>query len=91
MTHQLIEALLVYALVALCAAYCLWIFLPAGLKRRAAAWLMTRFTGLRDSRALQALARQQGGCSSGCSGCSKGGIKPIRRVGEHPIKLVKRR
>lgn len=91
MTHRLIEALLVYALVALCAAYCLWVFLPAGLKQRAAAWLMTRFTGLRDARALQTLTRQQGGCSSGCGGCSKGGIKPIRRVGEQTIKLAKHR
>ena len=91
MTHQLIEALLVYTLVALCAAYCLWAFLPASLKRRAAAWLMTRFKGLQDSRTLRALAQQQAGCSSGCGSCSKGAVRSTQRVSEHTIKLVKHR
>ncbi|GEM_PF-6810250 len=91
MTQQLPEALLVYTLVALCAMYCLWTFLPASLKRRAAAWLMTRFTGLQDSRTLRTLAQQQAGCSSGCDSCSQSVGRSTQRASEHTIKLVKHR
>jgi hypothetical protein len=91
MTHKLLEALLVYAVVVLSAAYCLWAFLPARLKRRVAQALMARATRLQASRTLQALAQQQAGCSSGCGGCSNGAVRPGHRVSEHTIELVRHR
>lgn len=92
MTRSLLEALLVYTLVVLCAAYCLWAFLPASLKRRAAAALMARFTRLQVSPTLQKLAQGQAGCASGCSSCSSdSSAKPGQAVREHKIRLIKRR
>jgi hypothetical protein len=90
MTHKLLEALLVYTLVALSAAYCLWALLPAGLKQRAAAALQTRFPGLQASRTLQALARPQAGCGSGCGSCASkpASARPAQR--EHKIELFRR-
>lgn len=67
--HRLLEALAVYTVVVLCAAYCLWIFLPTGLKQRAARALMARSGRLQASRTLQALAQPAAGCGSGCSAC----------------------
>jgi len=56
--HSLLEALTVYTLVVLCAAYCLWIFLPAGLKQRAVRALMARSGRLQASRTLQTVPGQ---------------------------------
>lgn len=83
-----LEALLVYAVVTLCALYCLWAFCPANLKRRAAAALMTRFARLRSSRKLQSLAQKQGGCGAGCGDC---GSSPAKPAGEHKVHLFRRR
>jgi hypothetical protein len=90
MLQKLLEALLVYTLVVLCAAYSLWAFLPARLKRRAAVALMASSGRLRASRALQALAQQQAGCGAGCDSCS-GSAKPAHAATEHKIQLIRRR
>ncbi|MBA3595143.1 MAG: hypothetical protein H0W47_15335 [Polaromonas sp.] len=81
-----IEALLVYAVVLGCALYCLWVFLPASLKRRAAHYLLTRSPRLGTSRHLQKVARNPGGCGSGCDNC--GSARPQR---EHKVQLWRRR
>lgn len=81
-----LEALLVYAVVLCCALYCLWVFLPGSLKRRAAHRLMRLSPRLGASRRLQKLARDPGGCGSGCNNC--GSAKPPR---EHKVQLFRRR
>ena len=81
-----LEALLVYAVVLLCALYCLWMFLPASLKRRAVQGLMRVSPRLALSSRLQKLAQEPGGCRSGCTNC--GSAKPRR---EHKIQLFRRR
>ncbi len=65
-----LEALLVYTVVAFCALYSVWMFLPARLKQRVARALMAKFTRLQASRTLQTLAQPPSGCSSGCGTCS---------------------
>lgn len=86
MMSLLLQSLLVYTVVALCAVYSLWVFLPAGLKRRLATDLMVRSSRLRSWRALQVLAQKQGGCGSGCDSCD-----PAKPVQEHKIQLFRRR
>jgi hypothetical protein len=81
-----LQSLVVYVVVALCAVYSVWMFLPASLKRRIATALMARSSRLRSSRRLQTLAQKQGGCGSGCDSC--GPAKPVR---EHKIQLFRRR
>ncbi|MDP1565923.1 MAG: hypothetical protein Q8L91_06610 [Polaromonas sp.] len=81
-----LEALLVYAVVLGCALYCLWVFLPAPLKRRAASRLMRLSPRLVASHRLQKLTRDPGGCGSGCNNC--GSAQPPR---EHKVQLVRRR
>ena len=83
--YSLLEALAVYTLVVLCAAYGLWIFLPAGLKQRAARALMARSGRLQASRTLQALAQPAAGCASGCSSCGSeaavpGQVPPVHKI-----------
>jgi len=91
MTVKLLQALLVYAVVALCAAYSLWRLMPAGLKRHAAAALMSRFPRLQTSARLQVLAQQPTGCGSGCNSCSSNPAKPASAPLEHKIELFRRR
>jgi hypothetical protein len=81
-----LQSLVVYVVVALCAVYSVWLFLPASLKRRIATALMARSSRLRSSRRLQALAKKQSGCGSGCDSCSP--AKPVR---EQKIQLFRRR
>jgi hypothetical protein len=85
-----LEALLVYALVMACALYCLWAFLPAAIKRRAAQRLMRLSPHLAASRRLQKLALEPGGCGSGsgCGNCGSGSTAPQR---EHKVQLFRRR
>lgn len=89
--HQLLEALAVYTLVVLCAAYCLWIFLPAGLKQRTARALLARSGRLQASRTLQALAQQPAaGCASGCSGCGSEAAVPGQAARAHTIHWARK-
>ncbi|MFI5445419.1 DUF6587 family protein [Polaromonas sp. UC242_47] len=81
-----LQSLVVYTVVALCAVYSVWIFLPASLKRRIATALMASSSRLRSSRRLQTLAQKQGGCGSGCDSCG-----PAKPVQEHKIQLFRRR
>ena len=83
-----LEALLVYAVVMACALYCLWVFLPASLKRRAAHALIQRSPRLAASRRLQKLARDAGGCGSGCDNC---GSSPAQPVQQHKVQMFRRR
>lgn len=86
MTPAPLEALLVYAVVMGCALYCLWAFLPASLKRRAASRLMRLSPRLAGSRRLQNLARAPGGCGSGCDNCGSRAAPPR----EHRVQMVRR-
>jgi hypothetical protein len=89
--YSLLEALAVYTLVVLCAAYCVWIFLPAGLKQRAARTLMARSGRLQASRTLQALAQQPAaGCASGCSGCGSEAAVPGQTPRVHNIRWARK-
>lgn len=89
--HSLLEALVVYTLVVLCAAYCLWIFLPAGLKQRAARALLARSGRLQASRILQALAQQPAaGCASGCSGCGSDAPASGQAARVHPVRWARK-
>lgn len=88
--HSLLEALAVYTLVMVCAAYCLWIFLPAGLKQRAARALMARSARLQASRTLQALAQPAAGCASGCSGCGSEATAPAHTPRVHTIRWARK-
>lgn len=88
MTPTPLEALLVYAVVMLCALYCLWAFLPAGLKRRAVRALVKRLPRLAASRRLQKMALDAGGCGSGCDNCGSNPVKPVQ---EHKVQLFRRR
>lgn len=83
-----LQDLLVYALVALCALYSVWVFLPAALKRRAAAALMQHSPRLAASRRLQKLSQQGGGCASGCGDC---GSSPAKPVLAHKVRFFHRR
>lgn len=80
MTSALLQSLVVYALVTCCAGYAAWTLSPAALKRFVANALMARSRTLRASPRLQALARQDGGCSSGCGGCAGSGRADRRAV-----------
>ena len=88
--HHLLEALAVYTLVVVCAAYCLWIFLPAGLKQRAARALMARSARLQASRTLQALAQPAAGCASGCSTCGSESAVPGQAPRVHNIRWARK-
>ncbi|WHZ12066.1 MAG: hypothetical protein OJF60_002507 [Burkholderiaceae bacterium] len=89
MTSALLQSLLVYLVVACCAAYALWTLSPARLKRFVANALMARSQALRASRRLQALARDEGGCGSACSGCAD----RAQPSGKTPpkVRIVRRR
>lgn len=89
MTGTLLQSLVVYALVACCAVYAAWVLSPAALKRFVANVLMARSRRLSTSRRLQALARQEGGCGTACSGCAD----PARPSVAKPPKIwiVRRR
>lgn len=81
-------AWVVYAVVALCAAYSFWMFLPGSLKRRIATALMASMPRLRASHRLQKLAAQGGGCRSGCDSC---GSSPANQPAhEHKVQLFRR-
>jgi len=81
-----LQDLLVYAVVALCALYSLWVFLPAVLKRRLAAALMARSARLAGWRFLQRAAQQPGGCGSGCGSCDS---PPATPAHEHKVQLFR--
>lgn len=86
MTSTPLEALVVYTMVIACALYCLWMFMPAPLKRRAVRALVKLSPRLAASRRLQKTALDTGGCGSGCDNC--GSAKPPR---EHKVQLFRRR
>lgn len=88
MTPSPLEALLVYGLVMACALYCLWVFLPGSLKRRAASRLMRLSPRLAASSRLKKLARDPGGCGSG-NGCGNCGSAAPQR--QHKVQLFRRR
>lgn len=83
-----LEALLVYAVVVLCALYCVWAFLPATLKRRMARTLLGLSPRLAASRRLQKMSRHSAGCGSGCDNCGSSTARPDR---EHKVQLFRRR
>lgn len=83
----LLEALVVYTVVAFCAAYSVWMFLPARVKRRAARALLAKFTRLQNSPALQAAAQQPSSCGTGCGTCSSNqAAAPGQPVQEHKVR-----
>ncbi|RZJ26510.1 MAG: hypothetical protein EOO54_02555 [Haliea sp.] len=82
-----LQNLVVYAVVAVCALYSLWIFLPAALKRRLAAALMARSQRLAGWRFLQRAAQPAGGCGSGCGSCDS----PAPPAREHRVQLFRRK
>lgn len=83
-----LEALLVYTVVAFCALYSVWMFLPARLKQRVARALMAKFTRLQNSRTLQSAAQPSAGCGSGCSTCgsNQAAAAPGQPVQEHKVR-----
>lgn len=83
-----LEALLVYAVVILCALYCVWAFMPASLKRRTARALMKLSPRLATSSRLQKLALDAGGCGSGCDNCGSNPAKPVQT---HKVQIFRRR
>jgi len=85
---MMMQDLVVYAVVALCTVYSVWVFLPASLKRRAAAALMASTPRLRTSSRLQKLAAQGGGCGTGCDNCGSSAAKPT--ADGHKIRLFRR-
>lgn len=87
-----LEALLVYTVVAFCALYSVWMFLPVRLKQRAARALMAKFTRLQNSRTLQSVAQPSEGCGSGCSTCgSNQAAAPGQPVQEHKVRWTQKR
>ncbi|MES2400902.1 MAG: DUF6587 family protein [Pseudomonadota bacterium] len=89
--QSLFEALAVYTLVVCCAVYCLWVFMPTGLKQRAARALLARSGRLQASRILQALAQQPAaGCASGCSGCGSDAPASGQAARVHPVRWARK-
>ena len=86
MTSTLLQSLAVYAVVACCAAYAAWTLAPAALKRFVAGALLARSSALRASPRLQALARRDGGCGTGCGGCAGAG-RTDRRAAKDATKV----
>lgn len=84
-----LEALVVYAVVALCAVYCVWLFMPAGIKRRMTDALLRRFPRLQASSTLQAAARDPAGCGSACGNCASAGARPPAQ--QHKVHWAKKR
>ncbi|MDO9361256.1 MAG: hypothetical protein Q7T70_19980 [Polaromonas sp.] len=87
MTLPPLQDLLVYAVVALCALYSLWMFLPAAVKRRLAAALMARSKRLAGWRFLQRAAQQPGGCGTGCDSCDS----PVKPARDHKVQVFRRK
>jgi len=84
-----LEAVVVYAVVALCAVYCVWLFMPAAMKRWMAHALLRRFPRLEASTTLQAATRDPAGCGSACGNCASAGARtPVQ---ERKVHWVKRR
>jgi len=66
-----LENTIVFSLVALCAAYSFWAFLPVALKRTTATLLVNSGLPLGVFAAgLNKLITQGAGCGSGCGSCS---------------------
>lgn len=86
-----LEALVVYAVVALCATYCVWVFMPAAMKRRAATALLRGLPRLGSWRKLQAMTKEPAGCGSGCGNCGSaaGATPPPAR--EHKVRWASQR
>lgn len=91
MTRDILQSLLVYAVVACCAVYAAWTLAPAGLKRLVADALMARSRYLRSSRRWQTWAQQKGGCGSGCSGCGSAAARSANKTKPLQIRFIKRR
>lgn len=91
MMDTLLQALLVYVVVACCTVYATWTLAPASLKRFVATTLMARSPRLRSSRRLQGWAQQKGGCGSGCSGCSSGAAPSAATKKPVKIRFIERR
>ncbi len=85
-----LQDLVVYVVVALCAAYCVWLFMPAALKRLAAQALLSRFPRLGASRRLRSAARAKSNCGSACSGCASASPSPASGQ-QHKVHWVKER
>ena len=62
------QALIVYAIVAVAAVYAAWLLMPASMRRRVLAWLR-RFAPARAQPLLVRLDAEDTGCSS-CKGCA---------------------
>ena len=84
----MLQDLVVYAVVALCTLYTVWMFLPAGPKRRLARTLMRLSPRLAASRHLQKAAADAGACGSGCDHCGSNPAAPVR---EHKVQMFRRR
>jgi len=84
-----LEALVVYAVVALCTVYCVWLFMPVGMKRWTASALLHRFPRLGALRTLQAATRDPAGCGSGCGNCAGAGTPAPAQ--EHKVHWTKKR
>ena len=85
-----LEALLVYTVVAFCALYSVWMFLPARLKQRAARALMAKFTRLQNFRMLRSAAQQPAGCDSGCGNCGSNQKASGQPEQEHKVRWAPR-
>lgn len=59
--------------VALCSVFCVWLFMPAAMKRWMANALLRSFPQLEASSTLQAVTRDPAGCGSACGNCGSDG------------------
>ena len=75
----MLENTVVFGLVALCAAYSLWAFLPVALKRSAATVLVNSglSLGIFSAYARKLIAQDEG-CGSGCGSCSSSPV-PVKK------------
>jgi len=79
------QALIVYAIVAVAAVYAAWLLMPAALRRRMLAWL-GRIVPAGMQPLLARLDAEDTGCSS-CKGCASDAKAP---VDARPIELRRR-
>ncbi|OOG44474.1 hypothetical protein B0B52_06950 [Polaromonas sp. A23] len=84
-----LEAVVVYTVVAFCAVYCVWLFMPATMKRWMANALLRRFPRLQAWSTLQAATRDPAGCGSACGNCASAGARPPAQ--EHQVHWAKKR
>lgn len=80
----MLENTFVFGLVALCAAYSLWTFLPVALKRSTATVLLNSGLplGIFSARVNKLIAQDEG-CGSGCGSCSNSSVSAEKPVVWH--------